>query len=166
MKQHKLTKEQKEILKSLTPLERKLIDALHWTTIADIDQDPFDFGEIVDKLASHYKKICRGRFDEWEEKLHSSGTLSIAVNTDERLSETHLKWRKEEYGQSYLKQIITAAIQLGIDQSHRLQHKRNKGFKNPLLEYLDAIEAERDLELAKYAKRRERERKRKYEETM
>lgn len=153
----KLTIEQKELLDSLTPLEEQLLNVIRLMTMSDVDEDTFDFGKVVDDLASHYKKACRDRFDEWGEKLHNTKTLCMAVNTDERLSEKHMKWRKEEYGESYLKTVIAAAIQLGIDQSERIRGRENRMWISVFNKPLQALITKKEIEHAEYAAKRNRQ---------
>lgn len=90
-----------------------------------VKDEPFDFGDTVDKLASQYMLACRGKFPEWDgPNTTSYKILATSPSSKVNLSENVMKFNKEVESKSYLKQVLSEAIKLGIEQRMR------KDFKN------------------------------------
>lgn len=83
------------------------------------NKEPFDFNKVVTSLCSQYAKR-----KEWQgEDICVSNLLIVCPKLSESLSPDNMEYRKNDKAESYLFQIIKAAIHLGMEQQARIINK-------------------------------------------
>lgn len=92
-------------------------------------KEPFSFEEVSQALVNHYNKTRRGNFNyESNENIHALNLCATNPEINVALSEEEMKWRKDEHHRSFLSQIISNAMLLGMEQQARIINKEVEKF--------------------------------------
>lgn len=94
--------------------------------------EPLDFEDIVDPVVAAIRKMYRTRRTAaksvaWDGPvLETSHILANSLTIADRLSEEQLRYSREEQGRDELTEIVSVAVQLGIEQGFRINRQRNE----------------------------------------